>query len=64
MFAINRFGVVPDILLLAKALGGGMPLGAFISSREIMSALVTNPSLGHITLSEAIRSVVRRDWHR
>jgi acetylornithine/succinyldiaminopimelate/putrescine aminotransferase len=49
MFAIDRFGVVPDILLLAKALGGGMPLGAFISSREIMSALITNPSLGHIT---------------
>ena len=49
MFAIDRFGVRPDILLLAKALGGGMPLGAFISSREIMSALVTNPSLGHIT---------------
>jgi acetylornithine/succinyldiaminopimelate/putrescine aminotransferase len=49
MFAIDRFGVVPDILLLAKALGGGMPLGAFISSGEIMSALSTNPSLGHIT---------------
>ena len=49
MFAIDRFGVIPDILLLAKALGGGMPLGAFISSREIMSSLVTNPSLGHIT---------------
>lgn len=49
MFAIDRFGVVPDILLLAKALGGGMPLGAFISSREIMSAFVTNPSFGHIT---------------
>ena len=49
MFAIDRFGVVPDILLLAKALGGGMPLGAFISSADIMSALVTNPSLGHIT---------------
>lgn len=49
MFAIDRFGVVPDILLLAKALGGGMPLGAFISSNEIMSALVTNPALGHIT---------------
>ena len=49
MFAIDRFGVVPDILLLAKALGGGMPLGAFISSGEIMSALVSNPSLGHIT---------------
>ncbi len=40
MFAIDRFRVVPDILLLAKALGGGMPLGAFISSREIMSSLV------------------------
>jgi acetylornithine/N-succinyldiaminopimelate aminotransferase len=49
MFAIDRFGVVPDILLLAKALGGGMPLGAFISSAEIMSSLVTNPTLGHIT---------------
>ena len=49
MFAIDRFGTVPDILLLAKALGGGMPLGAFISSEEIMSALVTNPPLGHIT---------------
>ena len=49
MFAIDRFGVRPDILLLAKALGGGMPLGAFISSVEIMSSLVTNPSLGHIT---------------
>jgi len=49
MFAIDRFGVVPDIILLAKALGGGMPLGAFISSRDIMSALVSNPSLGHIT---------------
>jgi acetylornithine/succinyldiaminopimelate/putrescine aminotransferase len=49
MFAIDRFGVVPDILLLAKALGGGMPLGAFISSSVIMSSLVSNPSLGHIT---------------
>ena len=49
MFALDRFRVVPDVLLLAKALGGGMPLGAFISSNEIMSALVTNPTLGHIT---------------
>jgi acetylornithine/N-succinyldiaminopimelate aminotransferase len=49
MFAIDRFKVIPDILLLAKALGGGMPLGAFISSSEIMSSLVTNPTLGHIT---------------
>ncbi len=49
MFAIERFNVVPDILLLAKALGGGMPLGAFVSSKKIMSALITNPQLGHIT---------------
>jgi len=49
MFAINRYNVVPDILLLAKALGGGMPLGAFISSNEIMSVLASNPPLGHIT---------------
>jgi acetylornithine/N-succinyldiaminopimelate aminotransferase len=49
MFSFERYGVIPDILLLAKALGGGMPLGAFISSGEIMSSLITNPSLGHIT---------------
>lgn len=49
LFAIDRFKVVPDILLLAKALGGGMPLGAFISSSEIMSSLSNNPVLGHIT---------------
>lgn len=49
MFALDRFGIVPDILLLAKALGGGMPLGAFISSKEIMSVLISNPVLGHIT---------------
>lgn len=49
MFAFEHSGVVPDILLLAKAMGGGMPLGAFISSREIMSSLVSNPALGHIT---------------
>lgn len=49
MFAMERFGVIPDILLLAKALGGGMPLGAFISSVEIMSSLISDPILGHIT---------------
>jgi len=49
MFATGRYNVVPDILLLAKALGGGMPLGAFISSNEIMSVLAANPPLGHIT---------------
>jgi acetylornithine/N-succinyldiaminopimelate aminotransferase len=49
LFALERFRVVPDILLLAKALGGGMPLGAFISSMEIMSSLTSDPVLGHIT---------------
>lgn len=49
LFATIKYGVVPDILLLAKALGGGMPLGAFISSNQIMSALTNNPVLGHIT---------------
>ncbi|MFH0842739.1 MAG: aspartate aminotransferase family protein [Bacteroidota bacterium] len=49
LFAINRFNVIPDILILAKALGGGMPLGAFITSEEIMTTLTANPALGHIT---------------
>jgi acetylornithine/N-succinyldiaminopimelate aminotransferase len=49
MFALDRYKVVPDILVLAKALGGGMPLGAFISSADIMSSLIINPQLGHIT---------------
>lgn len=49
MFAITKYGVTPDIVCLAKALGGGLPLGAFISSREIMSNLQSNPVLGHIT---------------
>lgn len=49
LFAFEHFGIVPDILLLAKALGGGMPVGAFIASQEIMSAFKENPILGHIT---------------
>jgi len=49
LFAIYRFNVIPDILILAKALGGGMPLGAFITSGKIMTALTANPALGHIT---------------
>jgi acetylornithine/N-succinyldiaminopimelate aminotransferase len=49
MFSFEHYGIAPDILVLAKALGGGLPLGAFISSREIMSSLAHNPELGHIT---------------
>ena len=48
-FAFEQYGVVPDILVLAKALGGGLPLGAFIASKEIMQCLTHNPVLGHIT---------------
>jgi acetylornithine/N-succinyldiaminopimelate aminotransferase len=49
LFAFEHFAIVPDILLLAKALGGGMPIGAFISSNPIMDTLKENPILGHIT---------------
>lgn len=49
LFAFQKYGVQPDILCLAKAFGGGMPLGAFVSSREIMNTLTFDPALGHIT---------------
>ena len=49
MFAFEQFGVVPDILVLGKALGGGMPMGAFIADRGVMQCLSENPVLGHIT---------------
>lgn len=49
LFAFEHFDIKPDILLLAKGMGGGMPIGAFISSNEIMSVLKENPILGHIT---------------
>lgn len=49
LWGFEHFGVEPDILLLGKALGGGMPLGAFITSRERMNQLTENPVLGHIT---------------
>lgn len=49
LFAFAHFGVVPDILVLGKALGGGMPMGAFVSSTEHMRLLTHDPVLGHIT---------------
>lgn len=49
MFACRKFGVTPDIVCLAKALGGGMPLGAFVSDHDTMNLLTHNPVLGHIT---------------
>lgn len=49
MFAMLRYAVTPDIVCLAKAFGGGMPLGAFVASKKIMDSLQTDPVLGHIT---------------
>ncbi len=48
LWAFEQFDAVPDILLLGKALGGGMPLGAFIADKKIMDSLSHNPVLGHI----------------
>ena len=49
LFASEHWNVVPDILLVAKALGGGMPLGAFISTPQIMATLSHDPALAHVT---------------
>ena len=49
LWGFEHFGVVPDVLLLGKALGGGMPLGAFIADVQLMNLLAANPVLGHIT---------------
>jgi acetylornithine/N-succinyldiaminopimelate aminotransferase len=48
LWAFRQFDIVPDILLLGKALGGGMPMGAFIADKKIMDSLTNNPTLGHI----------------
>ena len=49
LFAFEHFDVVPDILCIAKAMGGGMPLGAFVSDKKILDSFKTKPMLGHIT---------------
>jgi len=49
LFSFEHYGIVPDILCLAKGMGGGMPVGAFISSRSLMDELTYEPELGHIT---------------
>lgn len=48
LWAFEQFGIIPDVLLLGKALGGGMPLGAFVAEKSIMDSLTHNPVLGHI----------------
>ena len=49
LWAFEQYGVVPDILLLAKGMGGGMPIGAFVASQDMMHTLSEDPILGHIT---------------
>ena len=49
IFAFEHFQVIPDVLTLGKALGGGMPIGALVSSRNHLSTFTNNPMLGHIT---------------
>ena len=73
MFAFEKYGVVPDILVLAKALGGGMPLGGVVSSKERLDAFTSNPVLGHITTFgghpvccaaalASLKVLLREDW--
>lgn len=75
MFAFEKYGAVPDILVLAKALGGGMPLGGVVSSKERLDAFTCNPVLGHITTFgghpvccaaalASLRILLREDWVR
>lgn len=49
LFAHKKYDVVPDILLIGKSMGGGMPISAFVAPRSIMSSLAKSPMLGHIT---------------
>lgn len=49
LWGFEQFAIIPDILMLGKALGGGMPLGAFIADKKLMDALMDKPVLGHIT---------------
>jgi len=73
MFAFEKYGAVPDILTLAKALGGGMPLGAMVTSQERMKCWQTDPPLGHITTFgghpvccaaalASLRLLLEKDW--
>jgi acetylornithine/N-succinyldiaminopimelate aminotransferase len=49
LFGFEHFGVVPDIVVMGKGMGGGLPIGAFTASSALMDLLAVNPSLGHIT---------------
>lgn len=49
VFAFEQFDLIPDVVLLAKSMGAGMPIGAFVAAKEVMDVLKENPILGHIT---------------
>lgn len=49
LFGHQKYAIVPDILLIAKSMGGGMPIGALVSSEHIFSSMIKKPALGHIT---------------
>ena len=49
LWAFEHYGIIPDIVVAAKGMGGGMPIGAFMSSQEIMAVFKNDPILGHIT---------------
>ena len=74
LFAFEHLHIIPDILCLAKGMGGGMPIGAFIASKEIMGSLTFNPMLGHITTFgghpvscaaglAALTLILENQWH-
>ena len=62
LFSFEHFNFVPDILTLAKGMGGGMPIGAFISSKKIMESLLLNLNLDTLQLLVVIRFVVQLLW--
>ena len=73
LFAFQKYGVIPDILTMAKALGGGMPLGAFAPAPDLMNKLQFDPPLGHITTFgghpvscaaafASLKILLREDW--
>ena len=49
LFGFLKYNIIPDVFVIAKGMGGGMPIGAFVASKELMSNFMTSPILGHIT---------------
>jgi acetylornithine/succinyldiaminopimelate/putrescine aminotransferase len=73
LWAFEQYGVEPDVLLLAKGMGGGMPIGAFVASKQMMNVFTENPVLGHITTFgghpvscaaalATLETIVESDW--